>query len=261
VNLSHATFRFLSNSLNAPPVELNWSERIFPVLHNVQCSNFVFVFRFHLLLFPFLGVSPSTSVLSRSLTFPFHYTCTSKLLSTGSPWSLSDSCKSRALIRAGCSGCSTATRVNLYVWSWITRDFTDFSQSWRTASMVSPLSGKFFTDTSLPVPQPVWILSIAACGFFLCKHHWRAVLLRLVATLGTKSMSSKKVTKRAIQGVDVQKACETVMVPEAPMALRLQSNLLWVPALPPCQRCWPKEGMAFPESTTNNVSTSYKMPS
>ncbi|KAE8442356.1 hypothetical protein EG329_003427 [Mollisiaceae sp. DMI_Dod_QoI] len=48
----------------------------------------------------------------------------------------------------------------------------------------------------------------------------------LVATLGAKS-STKKVTRKAILGVDLKKACETIMEPEAPMALRLQSNLLY----------------------------------
>ena len=47
----------------------------------------------------------------------------------------------------------------------------------------------------------------------------------MVATLGAKS-TARKVTRKAILGVDVKKACETIMEPEAPMALRLQSNLL-----------------------------------
>ena len=48
---------------------------------------------------------------------------------------------------------------------------------------------------------------------------------RLVATLGSKS-SLKKVTRKAIIDVDVPKACETIQDPHAPMALRLQGNLL-----------------------------------
>lgn len=48
---------------------------------------------------------------------------------------------------------------------------------------------------------------------------------RLVATLGSKS-TLKKVNRKAILDVDVPKACETILAPEAPMALRLQSNLL-----------------------------------
>ena len=48
---------------------------------------------------------------------------------------------------------------------------------------------------------------------------------RLVATLGNKN-SLKKVSRKAILDVDVQRACETIVTPEAPMALRLQSNLL-----------------------------------
>jgi hypothetical protein len=55
---------------------------------------------------------------------------------------------------------------------------------------------------------------------------WLTILLsRLVATLGAKS-NTKKVNKKAILDVNVKKACETIMEPEAPMALRLQSNLL-----------------------------------
>ncbi|GAB7359986.1 hypothetical protein MBLNU230_g7510t1 [Neophaeotheca triangularis] len=48
----------------------------------------------------------------------------------------------------------------------------------------------------------------------------------LVATLGSKS-TLKKVSRKAILDVDVAKACETIVAPEAPMALRLQSNLLF----------------------------------
>ncbi|KAJ4297811.1 R8 protein [Kalmusia sp. IMI 367209] len=48
---------------------------------------------------------------------------------------------------------------------------------------------------------------------------------RLVATLGAKS-NTKKVNRKAIQEVDVPKACRTIIDPAAPMALRLQGNLL-----------------------------------
>jgi hypothetical protein len=52
-------------------------------------------------------------------------------------------------------------------------------------------------------------------------------LYRLVATLGSKS-TLKKVTRKAILDVDVPKACGTIQDPSAPMALRLQGNLLYV---------------------------------
>lgn len=48
---------------------------------------------------------------------------------------------------------------------------------------------------------------------------------RLVATLGAKS-TTRRVNRKAILDVDVPKACDTIMRPEAPMALRLQGNLL-----------------------------------
>lgn len=56
---------------------------------------------------------------------------------------------------------------------------------------------------------------------------------RLVATLGSKS-AMKKVTRKAILEVNVPKACKTIIAPEAPLALRLQGNLLlvaWHPSL------------------------------
>ncbi|KAF2130883.1 hypothetical protein P153DRAFT_206353 [Dothidotthia symphoricarpi CBS 119687] len=48
----------------------------------------------------------------------------------------------------------------------------------------------------------------------------------LVATLGNKS-SLKKINRKQILDVDVTKACRTVVDPVAPMALRLQGNLLY----------------------------------
>ncbi|PGG97935.1 hypothetical protein AJ80_09611, partial [Polytolypa hystricis UAMH7299] len=48
----------------------------------------------------------------------------------------------------------------------------------------------------------------------------------LVATLGSKS-TARKVNRKAILDVDVPKACGTIIDPEAPMALRLQGNLLY----------------------------------
>ncbi len=48
---------------------------------------------------------------------------------------------------------------------------------------------------------------------------------RLVATLGPKSIL-KRVNRKAILDVDVPKTCGIIITPEAPMALRLQSNLL-----------------------------------
>ncbi|KAF2135765.1 uncharacterized protein K452DRAFT_303302 [Aplosporella prunicola CBS 121167] len=48
----------------------------------------------------------------------------------------------------------------------------------------------------------------------------------LVATLGSKS-KMRKVTRKDILDVNVPKACETIIAPQAPMALRLQSSLLY----------------------------------
>ncbi|KAL6826179.1 Rec8 like domain-containing protein [Trichoderma camerunense] len=47
----------------------------------------------------------------------------------------------------------------------------------------------------------------------------------LVATVGKNNQ--KRLTKKAIQEVNVPKACETILDPGAPLALRLQGNLLY----------------------------------
>ncbi|KAF3910105.1 hypothetical protein AA313_de0203652 [Arthrobotrys entomopaga] len=49
----------------------------------------------------------------------------------------------------------------------------------------------------------------------------------LVATIGSKSNISKKVLKKEILDVDLRKACRTIIQSESPLALRLQSNLLF----------------------------------
>jgi hypothetical protein len=49
----------------------------------------------------------------------------------------------------------------------------------------------------------------------------------LVATLGSKS-GLKRINRKQILEVDVSKACQTIVDPVAPMALRLQGNLLCV---------------------------------
>lgn len=58
----------------------------------------------------------------------------------------------------------------------------------------------------------------------------------LVATLGSKS-SLRTVTRKKILDVDVHKACDTIQNPEAPMALRLQGNLLYGVARVYSQQC------------------------
>lgn len=57
------------------------------------------------------------------------------------------------------------------------------------------------------------------------ESHHQADIDRLVATLGSRS-NSKKINRKAILDVDVPKTCSIIIQPEAPMALRLQSNLL-----------------------------------
>lgn len=52
------------------------------------------------------------------------------------------------------------------------------------------------------------------------------VVVRLVSTIGLRS-TNKKVSRKAIQDVNVRKACKTILQPGAPIALRLQGTLLY----------------------------------
>lgn len=49
---------------------------------------------------------------------------------------------------------------------------------------------------------------------------------RLVSTIGLRS-TNRKISRKAIQDVNVRKACQTILQPGAPIALRLQSSLLY----------------------------------
>ncbi|RYP46887.1 hypothetical protein DL768_006984 [Monosporascus sp. mg162] len=68
----------------------------------------------------------------------------------------------------------------------------------------------------------------AAALLLFCPGHSSTLLIsdRLVATIGNKS-STRKVTRKAIQEVNVEKACDKILDPGAPIALRLQGNLLY----------------------------------
>ncbi|KAI1449129.1 Rec8 like protein-domain-containing protein [Annulohypoxylon stygium] len=61
----------------------------------------------------------------------------------------------------------------------------------------------------------------------LMSRQYGVATIWLVATVGTGVGSRKKVTRKAIQEVDVQKACGKISEPGAPVALRLQGQLLY----------------------------------
>ncbi|KAI1778984.1 Rec8 like protein-domain-containing protein [Hypoxylon cercidicola] len=60
----------------------------------------------------------------------------------------------------------------------------------------------------------------------LTSRQYGVATIWLVATVG-KGTSTKRVSKKAIQDVDVQKACGKIIEPGAPVALRLQGQLLY----------------------------------
>ncbi|KAI5298230.1 hypothetical protein KEM55_003647, partial [Ascosphaera atra] len=63
-------------------------------------------------------------------------------------------------------------------------------------------------------------------GYVLTSREHGIATVWLVATLGSKSIT-QRVNRKAIMNVDVPKACHTVIQPDAPIALRLQGNLLY----------------------------------
>ncbi|KAK4219084.1 Rec8 like protein-domain-containing protein [Rhypophila decipiens] len=60
----------------------------------------------------------------------------------------------------------------------------------------------------------------------LTSQQYGVATVWLVSTIGLRS-TNRKITKQAIQEVNVRKACETIIQPGAPIALRLQSSLLY----------------------------------
>ncbi|CAG7560787.1 unnamed protein product [Fusarium equiseti] len=76
----------------------------------------------------------------------------------------------------------------------------------------------------------------------------------LVATVGKSSQ--KRLTRKAIQGVDVPKACETIIDPGAPLALRLQGNLLYGVSRVYSQQC--HYVLSDAEKTQSNMMTFFR---
>ncbi|KAH7336203.1 hypothetical protein BKA65DRAFT_402806 [Rhexocercosporidium sp. MPI-PUGE-AT-0058] len=111
--------------------------------------------------------------------------------------------------------------------SWSSRDFQNWQEdNGRASPLNTPsrhASGHNTVNNSIsgmPLRGPLLIMTV------LTSRKYGVATIWLVATLGAKS-NTKKVTKKAILDVNVKKACETIIEPEAPMALRLQSNLLY----------------------------------
>ncbi|RGP67195.1 hypothetical protein FLONG3_8590 [Fusarium longipes] len=76
----------------------------------------------------------------------------------------------------------------------------------------------------------------------------------LIATVGKSNQ--KRLTRKAIQGVDVPKACETIIEPGAPLALRLQGNLLYGVSRVYSQQC--HYVLSDAEKTQSNMMTFFR---
>lgn len=93
---------------------------------------------------------------------------------------------------------------------------------------IIPPSCSIATKVSIP-PDPVtttdehWLLVLTS------PEHGVATIW-LVATLGSRSIT-RRFNRKAIFDVDVPGACRVIVNPDAPMALRLQGNLLLVPGV------------------------------
>ncbi|KAG0651711.1 hypothetical protein D0Z07_1647 [Hyphodiscus hymeniophilus] len=128
--------------------------------------------------------------------------------------------------------------------SWSSRDFQNFREeditranspigapSRNVSAQGSPLNSMSMSSRIYP-PLRATIDANERAAEGICKpeiltsRKYGVATVWLVATLGAKS-NTKKVSKKAILDVNLKKACNTIMQPEAPMALRLQSNLLY----------------------------------
>lgn len=84
---------------------------------------------------------------------------------------------------------------------------------------------------------------------------------RLAATIGRNSSAGKgvlrRLTRKAVQGVDVPKACETIINPGAPLALRLQSSLLYGVSRVFAEQC--RYMLSDAEKTQSDMKTFFRV--
>ncbi|KAL9089213.1 MAG: hypothetical protein Q9159_002684 [Coniocarpon cinnabarinum] len=99
----------------------------------------------------------------------------------------------------------------------------------QSAMELNALSEEQFDKTVRPelmlAPKEQNCLTMFYNHEILTSRKYGVATVWLVATLGSRSYN-RKVSKKDILGVNVPKTCDVVVAPEAPMALRLQSNLL-----------------------------------
>lgn len=76
-----------------------------------------------------------------------------------------------------------------------------------------------------------------------------------MATVG--NTAQKRVTRKAIQEVNVPKACETIIHPGAPLALRLQGNLLYGVSRVFAQQC--RYVLSDAEKTQSDMMTFFRV--
>ncbi|KAH8811413.1 hypothetical protein F5884DRAFT_669269 [Xylogone sp. PMI_703] len=114
--------------------------------------------------------------------------------------------------------------ARVYRASWTSRDFNlhqqDFERMDGSATPSKRYSHVANRSISNPIPGTTTSRNILTSRKYGVSTVW------LVATLGAKS-NSKRLNRKAILEVDVRKACQTIIEPHAPLALRLQSNLLY----------------------------------
>ncbi|KAK1985403.1 Rec8 like protein-domain-containing protein [Colletotrichum cereale] len=61
----------------------------------------------------------------------------------------------------------------------------------------------------------------------LTSRQFGVATIWVVATIGPRGGGRRKISRKAIEEVDIQRACEKIIEPGAPISLRLQSNLLF----------------------------------
>ncbi|KAK7972824.1 hypothetical protein PG988_006958 [Apiospora saccharicola] len=71
----------------------------------------------------------------------------------------------------------------------------------------------------------MWLATFANIEAVLTDRQYGVATIWIVATVGSRSQT-RRVTRKAIQDVEIQKAVEKIIEPGAPIALRLQGSLL-----------------------------------
>ncbi|KAH9864959.1 hypothetical protein IAQ61_008905 [Plenodomus lingam] len=124
------------------------------------------------------------------------------------------------------------------------------------SSLRAPVQSAILSLCFKSVNHFTCVLVVSLAMFYshevLTSRKYGVATVWLVATLGSKS-NLKRINRKQILGVDVSKACQTIVDPIAPMALRLQGNLLYGVSRVYLQQC----GYVLSDAQTANTEIKF----